>query len=114
MSDFRIPNFYLLPLGGPLNWGDEQSGVLVKAVMAYLNHKETPMFRPHMKILVEYLRYYIHAPCWDENPHHDSETRAQLADMRKRILAIQNGPLGDEREIERWIMDCLEMGIDPL
>ncbi len=88
----RLPAIYLPPFGGPLRWQDEQSGVLPNAVKAYYNHKQVPVLREHMKIVCEYLRYYIHAPCWDSNPHHDEDTRKELSDMRERILAIQNLP----------------------
>ncbi len=110
-APFRIPAVYLPPLGGPLRWQDEQSGVLPGAVMAYFNHRQVPS---QTKIVVEYLRYYIHAPCWDNNPYHDAVSRAELAVMRSRIVTIQAGSLADEREIEQWIADCLEIGIDPL
>lgn len=111
---FQMPPVYREPLGLPLRWQDEQSGMLPKAVLAYFHHTQTPMLRPQMKIVVEYLRYYVHAPCWDSNPHHTQETCADLARLRSRILAIQQGPLATEDEIEAWLADCLEMGLDPL
>src|SRR5579859_4178031 len=112
-GQFKIPPLYR-EWGGPLRWQDEQSGVLVNAVSAYFHHGQKHMLRGQMKVVCEYLRYYIFAPCWDMNPHHDEESRKQITTMRERIIAIQNGPLADEREIERWIMECLEIGIDPL
>ena len=115
MSDFTMPNFYreMFPGGpaGPLRWQDEQSGVLPAAVLAYFEHRQTPA---QLKLVVEYLRYYLHAPCWDDNPYLDEEGRAELAGLRARITEIQQSPEVNEHKIETWIWDCLEMGIDPL
>jgi len=102
----RIPNFYMPPLGGPLNWGDEQSGELPSAVMAFFHKTQTP---EQLELVRQYCEYYIHAPCWDMNPHHDEETRQELEQVRKVIRQVKNW-----RELNAWIHKCLNMGIDPL
>lgn len=109
-----MPNFYVPPLGGPLYWGNEQSGVLPSAVMAYFAYKTNhgpALLRGQWKLIIEYATYYINAPCWDDNPHHDEETRAQLAALRERAKRLTPET---EQEFDAWIKDCLEIGIDPL
>jgi len=98
-----MPNWYRPPLGLPLRWQDEQSGELPAAIMAYFHHKEQPMLRLQIKLVLDYLRYYIHAPCWMYDPPEE------LAELRSRVETLST-----EEEIDAWIQDCLEIGIDPL
>lgn len=78
----KIPQIYLPPVGGPLYWRNEESGVLPAAVSAYLHHTATIS---QLKLLSEYLEYYIHAPCWDL-PGGFAE---ELADLRQTSKTMQ-------------------------
>lgn len=104
----RMPNFYVPPLGGPLNWGDEQSGELPFAVLAFMQYKKD-IDPQRLELVRQYLDYYIHAPCWDANPHHDDETREALHLARE---VIRNAKTYEE--IHAFLHACLKMGIDPL
>lgn len=99
---FSIPQIYLPPVGGPLYWRNEQSGVLPAAVWAYLNHCATDS---QLKLLSEYLEYYIHAPCWDL----PGGFLGELEELRQSSKTMRT-----EKEIHDWIFKALNVGIDPL
>lgn len=106
MTANLIPNFYRQPLGLPLNWRDEISGELPKAVSAYLDNridgKKMSFF--HTNLVCDYMRHYINAPCWD-NPEFTDELLA-LRDLAKRLSSPQ--------EVADWIRKAMEIGLDPL
>ena len=108
MSEFRdvFKRFYRPPLGLPLRWQDEQSGLLPTAVWAYYNHVARPATHPEptrdqMSLVLEYVRYYIEAPCW--------QGADGLADLRTAAAVMKSA-----EDLDRWIWMCLEIGIDPL
>jgi hypothetical protein len=103
----RMPNFYQ-DFGGPLRWQDDVTGELPAAVMAFFGHRQeiTP---DQLELVRQYCEYYMLAPCWDMNPHHDEETREELRQARKDIKNVKT-----REELNSWIHQCLEMGIDPL
>ena|SRR6266700_1673751 len=105
----RIPNYYIpmFPDGpaGPLRWGDDTTGVLPAAMLAYFEHKATP---EQFGLVREYGEYYIHAPCWDWNPHLTEEGKQELAQVRASIKTVKT-----EQELEDWTIACLDLGIDP-
>ena len=116
METKHIPNFYrpMFPGGpcGPLRWQDEVSGVLPKAVIDYFTYKTKqgpPLLRAQFKLVIEYAAYYVNAPCWDDNPHHDDETQAELAALRERVKHFTPET---EQAFDDWIHDCLEVGLD--
>jgi hypothetical protein len=111
-----MPNLYVVGPGGagPLYWGNEQGGLLTTAMRAFFAHgaagvgavKEiTP---EQLELVREYGEYYLNAPCWDNNPHNDEEIWAKLAELREQIKQATTF-----EEIDQWIRQCLEIGIDP-
>ena len=114
MSEERIlnfNNFYLPPTGGPLYWRDEVTGVLSSAIWNFINSNAStgadvmPTAR-QLKIVQEYLEYYIHAPCWDIPDNAFADELEELRQSSKRMRT--------EKEIHDWIFRALEIGIDPL
>lgn len=104
-----MPNFYVSPWQTPLYWGDEQTGVLPKAVMAFHAHMldKSKLFEGVQFALVRaYLKYYIDAPCWHEN---SDQIEGKLAELRASVQGIKT-----PEEMHEWIMQCLDLGIDPL
>ncbi len=111
-----MPNLYVVGPGGagPLHWGNEQGGLLKQAMLAFFIHgadavgavKEiTP---EQLELVREYGEYYLNAPCWDYNPHNDEEIWAKLAELREQIKKATTF-----EEINQWIRQCLDIGIDP-
>jgi hypothetical protein len=62
-----IPVIYLFPYGTPLYWGNEQSGQLPAAVVAFLAEStgDGTCSEEQRRLVIEYLKYYIAAPCWE-------------------------------------------------
>src|SRR5256885_9967325 len=58
-----IPPMYREPFGLPFRWQDEQS-TLPEAVKAYFNRQAT---EEQIRLVTQYLEYYISAPCWIDN-----------------------------------------------
>jgi hypothetical protein len=102
MSDFEIPQIYLPPTGGPLYWRNEQSGVLPAAVTAFI-HKQADV--DQLKLVAQYIEYYIHAPCWNQAENGFADELANLRESSKTLL--------NEHDIFVWIFKALEIGIDP-
>ncbi|WP_104907135.1 hypothetical protein [Nostoc sp. 'Lobaria pulmonaria (5183) cyanobiont'] len=98
----RIPNIYSPPLGVPLNWRNETSGELPRAVFKYFSSQYLRI--DEISILAEYCRHYINAPCWDAAGGFTSE----LAALRQSADSISS-----VADISQWINDCLEIAIDP-
>lgn len=90
-----IPRVYHSPAQVPFYWRDEQTGILTRAVMAYLQGVETDIERAWV---LEYVRYVLDAPCWRA-----VETlRAEALQARTRA------------DLDALLDHCLEVGIDPL
>jgi len=105
----HIPNYYR-PLfdggpDGPLRWQDDVTGFLPAAMLAYFEHKATP---EQFSLVCEYGEYYIHAPCWDWNPHLTEEGKQELAQVRNQIKSVTT-----EQDLSQWMYACLDLGIDP-
>lgn len=118
-----MPNLYVVGPGGagPLHWGNEQGDLLKQVMLAFFMHGTgTSTFingrltyrqditPEQLEIVREYGEYYLNAPMFDDNPHHDDESRAQLATLREQIKKATTF-----EEINQWIHACLEIGIDP-
>src|SRR5712691_302593 len=101
-----IPNVYREPRGGPLRFQDDVSGVLPAAVIAYFASHATP---EQFELVRDYCEYYLNAPCWDNNPHHDDESSAELAGLREEVKTLKTA-----EALNTWIHKCLDIGIDPL
>lgn len=101
-----IPPVYLLPFGTPLYWGDDESGVLPKAVQAYITSRcnaTSPCDQDTLETVRIYLQYVINAPCWKAgNPN-------ALTQLRQEIMSVRT-----VEAMESWIEGCLKLGIDPL
>ena len=99
---FVMPTFYMLPLGTPLYWDDEQSGVLQAAVLAFYDAaiNKTQLATEHLQMVRHHLSYVIHAPCW---------SGSELTNLRAEVHRLSS-----VEEINRWIVRCLDLGIDPL
>lgn len=91
----------------PGYWMAETSGALGAAVPAYL--AGLPMSGEHIAAMRAYLRQWIGATVWDENPHSDKAERAWLARMRAAIDGLTT-----REAIERWLDEAVNAGIDPL
>lgn len=102
----RMPIVYKAPLGLPFFWRDEASGELNDAVMAYLNNRiEGQTVTDAQIVLVrDYLAHYIGAPCWD-----DSGFEMEMAHLRSTVRELDSAT-----EIQEWIRQCLDIGMDPL
>jgi hypothetical protein len=84
---------------GPMYWLYETSGVLQPAVEAYLHGRALTV--QDIAALRAYLRQWIHAPVWAETP--------QLVQLRARINTIRG-----RQDLDKWLSDALDEGIDPL
>jgi hypothetical protein len=111
-----IPNIYLPPTGGPLYWGNEESGVLSAAVRAYFEAATNPTApapsAAQIELLRDYLQYYVQAPCWRRYPDGtgpDAETALKLDSLVQIVPTIRT-----VSEISRFCDECMEIGLDPL
>lgn len=84
---------------GPMYWKYETSGVLQHAVEAYLEGGALTV--QDIAALRAYLRQWIHAPVWSKTP--------QLIQLQGRIHTIRG-----RQDLDRWLSDALDQGIDPL
>lgn len=103
---------YRSPLGLPLYWKDEQSGVLPAAIWAFINHKVDSAEPPtvdQIKLIRDYLAYYINAPCWENNCEGNNEMADILIEARGMAGKIETAV-----DIDRFISKCMEIGLDPL
>ena len=93
---------YRPPLGLPLYWRDEVSGVLPAAVWAYLHHMAGAGPAPtaeQLALVIDYARYFIEAPCWSGE---------ELPELRRR--ARQLSTLED---LAAWVEAAFRSALDP-
>lgn len=91
------------PGGGPLYWRDETSGVLAKAVAAYLEWrtKAGPAPDPfQVEVLRAYCEQWIKSPVW---------VGRDLEKLRRSIDTIKL-----PGELSIWLCAASQEGIDPL
>lgn len=105
---------YITGLRLPIHWRDEQSGLVPAAVKAFINHQADPDQDPaptaeQLSILVDYLHYYIHAPCWEFDSTDDS-----LPALRDGISRLKESDQLTPDAVDRWLWQCMDTGIDPL
>lgn len=105
----RIRNLSYMPLGAPLYWVNEKSGVLKAAIGAFYAHilDGEPIKKRHVSLVRAYLIYVINAPCWMAGAGEDFASQVQS--LKDGIQSADTPKLIDE-----WIEKCLEIGIDPL
>ena len=90
----------------PGYWMNEEGGELKPAIERYLNNCAD---RADVPILRAYLRQWVCATVWDENPHRVSGRYGMLALLRQRVNEIRT--VADVHEF----LELLELeGIDPL
>jgi hypothetical protein len=107
MSAFLMPTTYMPPFGTPLYWMDEQTGVLPDAMRAYVFHAAKPETHPapdasQLALVISYFRYVINAPCWRA----DKKELVRLRGLAARMTTTE--------EVEQFLGDCLEIGLDPI
>ena len=91
----------------PLYWMHETSGFLEPAIVAYL-HRE-PLDEMQISILRAYLRQWIDATVWNDNPFAANSDQQTIDELR---AAVKH--LATREDIEGWLHRALEIGIDPL
>lgn len=103
-----IPDYYSPQLGAPLYWRNEPSGLLAAAVMAMHAHGADPKqpgpSAEQLGMIARYAQYYINAPCWERAKVFATE----LAQLRAQAKAMKT--LAD---VQAWIGQCLNIGVDP-
>lgn len=91
-QSYRVPR-----LGYPLYWHDEQSGVLAKAVTAYLDGKET---EEQLALVIDYCAAWVEAPVW---------AGEGVVKLRESIKQVKT-----HTELKEWLWKALDDAIDPL
>jgi hypothetical protein len=107
MTTLRMPVIYRPPNGGPLRWQDDVTGVLPKAVLAFLDvsiGRDVSFTAEQLGLVRDYCQYYINAPCWET-----ADMESSFIELRERIIGVQT-----VEELDKWLHDCLYVGIDPL
>jgi hypothetical protein len=83
----------------PGYWMNETSGVLRPAVEGYL--KGAPLSGPQIAALRAYFRQWINAGAW--------RSGEALEELRRGVDRLMT-----RAEIDSWLDDALDLGIDPL
>jgi hypothetical protein len=91
----------------PRYWMQETSGILEPVIVAYL-HRE-PMDEMQVSILRAYLRQWIDATVWNDNPFADGNDQAAIEELRESVKY-----LATRDDIEAWLRRALVSGIDPI
>lgn len=94
-------------MSGPGYWRNETTGVLHAVVEAYLQGET--LNTEQVAVMRAYLRQWIGSPVWDQNPYGDAGEGDILDALRLRIDGLQT-----HADIERWLADADDTGLDPL
>ncbi len=107
----KMPNIYRPPTGGPLRWQDDVTGELPAAVTAFIDHqlRRTTITPEQIELIRDYFEYYINAPCWETGEGEDSAYHEDFTSLRKRVKTLKS-----TEELDVWIKECLNVGLDPL
>ncbi len=103
----KMPDYYDPSFGTPFYWRQEPTGKLEAAILAYLAHATGDRTAPtsqQLLLIVDYLKYWIGAPCWQQ-----PEREYWLDRLRARSYSLNT-----IAEISNWLDDCLRVGLDPL
>lgn len=105
----RMPKAYQ-PGGGPLRWQDDTTGVLPKAVWAFLNEgrAQTACTPEQAELVRDYMEYYINAPCWQLGESGEAY-HSDFTALRERIKSLKT-----TKEMSEWMGSAMSLGIDPL
>lgn len=102
---YRFPP-YQPPFGIPVYWRNDISGRLPSVVQAFYMERVgqgPPLKLGQIELLVAYLAYFIHTPCWS-----DCET-GLLEELRSEVKDLKT-----TNEIMMWISKSMEIALDPL
>ena len=91
----------------PGYWMYETSGRLRPAVEAYLRNET--LDAGQILALKAYLRQWINATTWDENPFMDVLAQCRLRTLRQEVNAITS-----RDDISDWLAEAVAFGMDPL
>lgn len=109
---FQWVDMHWAPLWLPLNWRNETSGQLARAVDAYLDNRVvgTEISVLAVEVVRDYLIHYIHAPCWTRNfEPEDLDGVRILTELRYEAMHLDSPDA-----IGAWIRKGMEIGLDPL
>lgn len=91
----------------PHYWMHEASGELAGAIVRYLEN--VPLSEQHITLIRLYCEQWILSEVWDQNPTATIKDRAELASLRRRALSLNS-----RESIDAWILDAVDLGMDPL
>jgi hypothetical protein len=109
----KVMNAYREPMGLPLYWQNEATGVLQAAIRAYLDNRveSKPIPAEQFELVRAYMEYVVNAPCWGRNTMIGLDHKAAeiLDGLKRDVIELKNPD-----DIAGWIHRCMEIGIDPL
>ena len=107
-AGYQFPPY--LPGGGPRYWRNEVSGPLGSAVNAYFANRieNRPISPAECALVAAYVRHWINAPAWDQNPHLNEESRVRLAALRESAKHLTHAGT-----IAKWTRSAIALGMDP-
>ena len=88
----------------PRYWMQESSGVLHPVIEAYLNGDE--LDAAQVATMRAYLRQWVMSPVWDANPFAEG---GELDVLRALVDTMRT-----RKDVDNWLQQAMEMGIDPL
>ncbi len=91
----------------PKFWRYETGPELGPAVYAYLDGRE--MSARQIELVRLYLGQWIMSPVWDMNPAEDAAIRRKLGSLRNKVALLET-----RAAIDKWLMDAMKLGMDPL
>lgn len=97
----------------PLFWGDEVTGELPAAMMAYIDFaagiRADPPTPAQVELIWDFLRHFINAPCWMTNcKAGGSEMEGQL-----KALIVKAAAASTHDQVREFVDGCMELGLDP-
>lgn len=91
----------------PGYWMHETGGELAQAIRRYLFSEELSV--RDLLLIRAYLKQWINAAVWDQNPTMDHEGKAQLNTLRHLAESLT-----DRNSIDHWLNLAIDFGVDPL
>jgi len=95
------------PQQGPGYWRYEVSGKLAEAMMRFIQGE--PLTLINLAVIHVYLKQWVDAPAWDQNPFLNENGRADLWALRRQANEARTEPA-----MRRLIERLVELGMDPL
>lgn len=94
--------------GCPLVWQDDVTGRLRCAFLAFLSGNPTP---DELHLVIAYIQYHIHAPCWLETWPLTSpqEYESQILELRRLSLTLKTVD-----DVRHYLRQAQEISLDPL